>query len=399
MHNLTKIKIFRFACLLTFPLAAIFIYPFVLMKRKNKSHLFFFFDRYAIGGAQRIHLDILNAVEDTYKQVYFTRKSVNTSLKEAFYSIPNTSSLDIHFWCDHLLFRLFTVHFYAFYLNRHQKAHILSANSTFFYDLLPFLKSSHIKIELLHNFTHGKKGMEFFGLANHRTLTYRIVYDSFTLKNIKEQYAQYKVPSSYLNNILFIEPGVEVPPSLFKEYASPLILLYAGRGGPQKRIHLINKIAEHCIKENWALVFHFAGTMTDELSQLVKENAVLHGSISDKEEMNKLYKQSHVILMTSIYEGFPMLIKEGMAYGCIPVVTALEGNKMHLINGENALLIDAIENEEEVVQNGIDKIEMLLKNQSMVEFLSRKAYNYAQSKFTKGAFIADYRKLLLFSKV
>jgi len=83
MHNLTKIKLFRTALWITLPLAYVFVYPFVLLRKKNPSPLFFFFDRYAIGGAQRIHLDILKSVEDVWKQVYFTRKSPNSKLKEA----------------------------------------------------------------------------------------------------------------------------------------------------------------------------------------------------------------------------------------------------------------------------------------------------------------------------
>ena len=89
MHNLTKIKIFRFLLWITYPVAVIFIYPFVLLRKKHTSHLFFFFDRYAIGGAQRIHLDILKSVEDIPKMVFFTRKSPNDGLKDAFYSVPN----------------------------------------------------------------------------------------------------------------------------------------------------------------------------------------------------------------------------------------------------------------------------------------------------------------------
>ena len=46
--------------MLTYPMAIVFVYPFVLMKKKNSSGYFFFFDRYVIGGAQKVHIDILN---------------------------------------------------------------------------------------------------------------------------------------------------------------------------------------------------------------------------------------------------------------------------------------------------------------------------------------------------
>lgn len=395
MHNLTKIKIFRIVCIITYPIALLVVYPFVLTKTKNKSHLFFFFDRYVIGGAQRIHLDILKSVQDTNKQVYFTRRSNNKGLRQAFYVIPNTQFRDIHFWCDYLFFRPFSVHYYAFYINRHKKAHVFSSNSTFFYDLLPFLKSTVVRTELLHNFTHGKKGMEFFGLANYSYLTNRVVYDTYTLENIKKQYEYYNVPLKYLECLLFIEPGVEVPDDLEKDYKLPLKILYAGRGGDQKRIHLLNRVAEFCIKNKWNAEFNFAGTMIDELSPIVKDNSIIHGAVSEQGRMNELYSKNHSILMTSAYEGFPMLIKEGMAYGCVPVVTALKGNKMHLKDRENALLITDIENEENVIAEAICKIEELIKNQELLETLSTNAYKYARNKFQKEKFIAGYRELLL----
>jgi glycosyltransferase involved in cell wall biosynthesis len=397
MHNITNIKIFNVLLWISYPFAFIFIYPFALLKKKNPSGLFFFFDRYAIGGAQRIHIDILNSVDDTYKQVFFTRKSPDDKLKEEFYSIANTDSKDIHFWCDNLLFRLFSVHYYVFYINRHtNNARVFGANSTFFYDMLPFLKNSSHKIELLHNFTFGKKGMEFFGLANHKYLDTRIVYDSYTLSNIEKQYQQYHIDKKYLNRILFIEPGVDIPgvyPK--KDFSLPLKILYAGRGGVQKRIHLINEIVQRSVTENLPVIFHFAGSMIDELSSFTKEHSIIHGEISRREKMYALYDEVQIILLVSAYEGFPMFIKEAMACGCVPVVTALPGNKMHLQDGGNALLINAIENEKEVVEQGIQKIRILSGDINLLKKISGEAYYYASRRFTKLKFTEDYRTLLL----
>ena len=386
MHNLTKIKIFRLLLVCTYPFAFIFLYPFALARKKNSSNLFFFFDRYAMGGAQRIFLDILNSVPQVHKQVYFTRSSADDTLKQLFYSIPQTESRDIHFWCDNLLFRLFSVHYWCFYINRHEKAHVFSSNSTFFYDMLPFLKKRFCKTELLHNFTYGKMGMEFFGLANHEYLSFRIVYDNLTLQNIKRQYAEYKVDDRYFTRVLFIEPGVQIDPPAEKNMDAPLKVLYAGRGGVQKRVWLISKIAEHFIRANQPVEFHFAGNMEDDLSPFVIEHSTLYGRVSDAKKMKEIYQACHVILLTSAYEGFPMVIKEGMANGCVPVVTALEGNKTHLVNNSNALLIDDIENEEAVVKQGIEKINLLLQHKDIHRQLAVSCRKYAEAHFNKKLF-------------
>jgi glycosyltransferase involved in cell wall biosynthesis len=372
--------------------ALIFILPFAFIKRKNKGKLFFFYDRYAIGGAQRVHLDILASVADMPKQVYFTRLSLNDKMKAEFYAAANATKKDIHFWCDNLLFRLFTVHFYAFYINRHKGAHVFSSNSTFFYDMLFFLNKNITKTELLHNFTYGNKGMEFFGLANHKYLDFRCTVDNATKQNILNQYKAYNIPDEYGNRVRAIEPGVYIPPAFNKNHDLPLNILYAGRGGPQKRITLLNEIAERCIKEGLPVKFHFAGTMMDELSEYVQEHSVLHGEISRQEDMYNLYKECHLILMTSAFEGFPMLIKEGMACGCIPVVTALEGNRTHLKDGYNALLIQNPEIEKAVIEAGYGAIVSLLNDEAARRRLSQTANEYAITHFDKARFMAVYHK-------
>ncbi len=394
MHNLAKIKMFRLLLRLTYIPSLVVIYPFVLLKKKNRSHLFFFFDRYSIGGAQRVHLDILDTVKDIPKQVFFTRRSLNQKLKQAFYEVPNTEIRDIHFWCDNLIFRLFSVHYFAHYLNRHGHATILSANSTFFYDLLPFLKKKIFCIELLHNFSYGNKGMEFFGLANYEFLDRRMVIDGFTKNNIKAQYKDHQIGDAWFERVELVEFGVDIPQTLVKDYSSPLKIIYSGRGGPQKRIWLIDQIASYFIKADMPVSFHFVGPITHELSSFVRSGSILHGEIADREELNRIYSEVQVLLMTSAYEGFPVVIKETMAYGCVPVVTALEGNKIHLRDGGNAMLIEEINDEVKLVGIAKEKIQILLNQRSELERLSKNAYEYAKSHFTKAVFYKKYKDLL-----
>lgn len=394
MHNLTKIKFFRFFLWIVYPFALVFVLPSALFKRKKKSSIFFFFDRYAIGGAQRVYFDILESINDTQKTVYFTRKSPDDKLKQRFYSLPFTECHDIHFWCDNLLFRLLTVHYFAFYLNRHSSTKVLGSNSTFFYDMLPFLNKKATKIELLHNFSYGKNGMEFFGLANYHYIDYRMVIDNYTKENIINQYKSFSVPVSFNDKVHTVEYGVPIPQPVIKPLVPPLKILYAGRGTIQKRIWLLNKIAEHFISNHSPVEFTFAGSMSNELSETVRLNCKVYGEIGNPDEMNDLFASHHAIILTSSFEGFPVVIKEGMAFGCVPVVTALPGNKIHLQHLSNSLLMQHFEDEEKVVEEGIKNIELLLTQPDTLRTLSQNAYQYAQKKFGKQEFLTAYRKLL-----
>jgi glycosyltransferase involved in cell wall biosynthesis len=395
MHNLTKIKLFRTLLWVVFPFALIFVYPFALLRRRKRTSLFFLFDRYAIGGAQRVYFDILESVSDIQKTVYFTRESGDASLKESFYSLPNTECYDIHFWCDNLLFRLFSVHFISFYVNRHDHAKVLGSNSTFFYDMLPFLNKQVTKIELLHNFSFGKKGMEFFGLANHKFLDERMVIDNTTKENIIEQYKFYGVPQSYNNRIQVVEYGVNIPEPVVKSPVPPLKILYAGRGTRQKRIWLLNRIAAHFISNGSPVEFTFVGSMGSDLSAFVKKHCNVLGETGDQNVMRRLFSEHHVVILTSAFEGFPVVVKEGMSFGCVPIVTALPGNRIHLKHLSNALLIESVEDENRVVEEGIRNIEMLISQPELLAKLSQNAYEYAQKKFGKQDFLTAYRTLLV----
>jgi glycosyltransferase involved in cell wall biosynthesis len=393
MHNLTKIKLFRIVLWITYPVSLIFLYPIAVFN-KSQSRLFFFFDRYAIGGAQRVHLDILESVKEKSKKVYFTRFSPNDKLKKEFYSLPGSECRDIHIWCDYLIFRIFTVHYYAFVINISRGARVIGSNSTFFYDLLPFLNKDTLKIELLHNFTHDKKGMEFFGLVNHDYLDKRLVIDNVTKNNILQQYRSYGINIKYDERVCLIEFGVEIPVYIEKTLLPPLKILYAGRGSAQKRIWLLNRVVEFFIDTKNNVLFEFAGSMTNELSAKVRANSILHGEIGDRTRMNSLLRDSHAIILTSSFEGFPVIIKEAMSYGCVPIVTALEGNRIHLKHLENALLMNEPEDEDKVVTNAISNIQLLLSDQQLLSRLSGEAYNYAATNFRKDEFMIKYRELL-----
>lgn len=394
MHNTTKIRIFRLLLWLSWFPSWLVVFPLAMFRRRLEGKHVFLFDRYSLGGAQRVHLDILNSIADLPKLVLFTRYSPDQVMKPDFDRVPNATNQDIHFYCDNLLIRLFSIHYWAFYLNRHKNLIILSSNSTYFYDLLPWLRRDFQRMELLHNFTYGKKGMEFFGLANYQYLDKRLVVDHATAQNIRDQYQTEQVPAHYCDRIQVIEPGVDLPAEMLVKSASPLRVLYAGRATHQKRVWLIDRIAAHVYQANWPVEFHFAGHAESDLSLEVIQNSVMHGSISDRNQMQDLYKKSHVLLLTSAFEGFPMFIKEGMAQACIPVVTGLPGNRTHLRTNFNALLIDDFENEDAVVVAGIHYISELMNKPSLREHLSAAAFEYAAAHFNRELFLNEYRSLL-----
>lgn len=77
----------------------------------------------------------------------------------------------------------------------------------------------------------------------------------------------------------------------------------------------------HKQNKGWKAIIAGDGPDLENIKQYADRrktvNLVFVGNITD---MKKLYAESYFICMTSLYEGWPMVLPEAMACGCIPVV-------------------------------------------------------------------------------
>ena len=170
-------------------------------------------------------------------------------------------------------------------------------------------------------------------------------------------------------------------------------IFYAGRGGYQKRIDLIVKIAQGLIEFNAPVEFHFAGDYRKELPGTLPPEIIYHG-ILDREEMNDFITGKDVLLMTSVFEGFPLIIMESMSRGVVPVTTAVDGICDHITSSYNGLLIE--ENDEtRIVEEGARIINRLCRDRTLLMTLSQNAIDYAFENFNAASFTKNYREILL----
>lgn len=58
-----------------------------------------------------------------------------------------------------------------------------------------------------------------------------------------------------------------------------------------------------------------------------------------RNEINEVYKQSHIIVLPSETEGFPKVIAEAAAFGCIPIVTDVSSIGQYIKHEQNGLLL------------------------------------------------------------
>jgi alpha-1,3-mannosyltransferase len=158
--------------------------------------------------------------------------------------------------------------------------------------------------------------------------------------------------------------------------------VFVGRLSKNKRVNLLietfwelhqRKIPFHLdiIGEDWE-------GLKDELLQQLNEKKLgnvitLRGGVSDS-ALRKYYSDAHYFVSASAYEGFGISTIEGMAYGCIPILSRIPTFERFANGGERGFVIDfAVPNEAATVIAAIIK-----KPDSLLSKVRMAAERYAE---------------------
>ena len=200
------------------------------------------------------------------------------------------------------------------------------------------------------------------------------------------------MPAPFSERLVFIDNKIPIPP--YKESSNVILqVVFVGRGAPQKRIHLISEIAKRMRDSNRPVHFSFVGDVETIIPEPVKQYCTLYGNIKDQEELDRIYTQSDVLLLTSAYEGLPIAVMETMARGKVVVSTAVDGIPDYITHKENGLLITETD-EEKIIDEGIELLELLITDPGLKKEIGRRSYAYAVKHFSGEAFCGYYRKIL-----
>ena len=200
--------------------------------------------------------------------------------------------------------------------------------------------------------------------------------------------------------IVHIPFGVEPPsrlPARDKAEGQPLDVAYCGRiSFHQKRVQDLAAIIIQCHAQNLPVRFHIAGAGPDEMEffarirePLAAGKAVRLGFLPN-ERVLQLMERSDVLLMTSEFEGLPVVLLEAMACGCIPVVTRTESGMTELVrDGENGYLLPIGD-----VVSFVEALKGLIAEPNRRQQLREAAYeSIGAGGFTLERAAEDYQKL------
>ena len=374
------------------------MFPFVLLGKlagilfplKTKHRAFLFFPNGDIGGSPQVNIDLTHCIRDKSPLVIFTKKAGNNLFRER-YNIDGVRVLDIHKYVDNKIFHFVNFFFrgvLSVWINRQEKAVVFGGECIFFYKMLPHLQRDVHCVELCHLPTWLPYSIGFIDRIDIR------VFSTEKLKEqVEEQYLNNKLAPLYFKKLFFIDNAIDIPP--YEPPANDLLQVYfIGRGAVQKRVHLVAAIAEAIHKKAMPVKFNFVGDVDKVISQSAYPYCRFYGNVKGDDAMKRIYEEADVLLLTSAFEGLPIVVMQMMAFGKVVVSTAVNGIPDYIYHRENGLLISATD-EAAIVSEGAGYIEMLANDRDMLVKLGKKSREIAIQKFSKEAFCSGYRKLLM----
>ncbi|GEP97300.1 glycosyltransferase family 4 protein [Chitinophaga cymbidii] len=380
----------------------VIMFPFVLLGKgiavlrplQEEYDVFMFFPSYALGGAEKVHAAVVAAMHSEKVIVFFTKRSQNDKLRH-FFARPDVKLVEIDrytgskwmYWAN-FIYRGIC----AQYINsQRRKTAVFNGQCNFAYKLLPHLRKDILKTELIHvsEKKFGWVTFPYIPFINKRVM----VADSI-IRQIMQQYRELGIPEKYDARARKILYTVPVPETLPARLPHPVKkIAYFGRGGYQKRLYLLFAIVRKCQAAALPVEFHFAGTFEDEVPEDLKPLVHWHGRIGSDEEMYRLHAQMDILVMTSLFEGFPVVIMEAMSCGVAIVATAVDGIPEHIVDDRNGMLIRATE-EAAIVEEGFRHVSRLAADDALLASIAQNNHQYAVDHFSKAVFDRAYRNLL-----
>ena len=369
----------------------------------NNTQLFYFFPLASVGGTERVHLDVLNALSQ-YPAEIFIRYKVNPWKGMAFKQSSEGRKEGIQlklefeaygkctFLSDYLEAPRFGRFIRAWYINRLVKKINACSNPIVIFwhrESIEFLweqLAPHVKIiDIVHNNSNNDVPDSSY-LVNDWAprINRRVLVNAGLMLWISPLYQNQQNPEALLQRISIINHQVSIPEELPIKSMDVFRVLYVGRDAKEKRISLFYEIAEHFANDSRV---RFEAIGIDQ-SDKAPDNVHCFGVITDKKTIERHYASSHVLVLTSESEGFPKVIAEAMAYGCVPIVTRV-GSIPEVLN-ELAFLTDP----KNCVSETIDRINSFLQEPEVYQQLSKKAYLYATEHFDEDRFNNAWRELI-----
>ena len=380
----------------------IFISPFVLAGRliaklnplKRQYRIFFFFPFYHTGGAEKVHLQIAAATGGEDCIIFFTKRSADSRFLDEFKK-TNCTIKDISKYTDNKWLYFLNLIYRGLitgYINtQQQKPTVFNGQCNFAYKISPWVRQDIPQLELIHSLN----SFSYIRIPFLPFITKTVMISKKRIEDHKQLYDRVKIPSHFLNKISYIPNAIALPAHTSHKDEGILTVLYVGRATEEKRVHLVAEAAKKLHGKNENVRFEIAGDTAGIIREKDYPFIKFYGNIDNEKVLNDIYSKAHVLILTSITEGFPMVIMEAMAQGCAILSTAVGDIPYHVNQNENGFLFSSIEDDTVIIDEAVDKITWLKNNRDEQQRIATNNINYAKHNFGIERFNQDYRELFL----
>lgn len=359
---------------------------------KTQHAVFLFFPNADIGGSPRVNAELTHLLKDKNPIIIFSKKAHNNQYRKRF-EAEGVKIVDIHKWIDNKAFHFINFFFrglLAAWINRQKKTIVFGGESIFFYKVIPHIRKNIPCIELNHVNQWLPYTIGFIDRMDARIFSTRAI-----LKDVEKQYRENNLPEHYFKKLHFIDNAIDIPESNAINN-DILQVFYIGRGSPQKRVPLVAAIAQKMHAKNLPVKFNFVGDVDKVINTNDYPYCKFYGNVNDDALMHRIYEEADILLLTSAFEGLPVVIMQMMAYGKVVVSTAVSGIPDYIFHEQNGMLIFATD-EKIIVEEGVEKIERLLNDPVLRHSLGQQAKKDAIATFGREAFERNYLGILGFN--
>jgi len=380
----------------------VIMFPFILIGKMialfkplgREYETFFFFPFYHVGGAEKVHANIARATGNKNCIIFFTRKSQNNLFWNEF-AQSGCVMKDISRYTDNKWIHFVNIIFrgiISHYINsQRQKPVVFNGQCNFGYKISPWIDKSIPQIELIHSLC----SFSYIRIPFLPFITKTIMISTIRIQEHLDLYKRYSIPLKLGGKILFIMNAIDLPATKpVKNVGSEeLIVLYVGRSTAEKRVQLIAQIAKAVKGKEKNISFWFMGEVKEAIPSELHSYCKFLGNQSDPKVINDVYKQSHILILVSDTEGFPMVVMEAMSHGLAIVSTAVGEVPLHVKNGTNGFLIQNYVDASAVVEDAMKAILILDNDRKLLQSIADKNIGYAFEHFGMNRFKKEYQQL------
>lgn len=349
------------------------------LKFREIKIIIFFIPYHHIGGAERVHLNIIKSLK--HKPFVFFDYSNSNQISKEFrdnaycFLVTNARRKKYAFKFIKLLSFIFPMI-------------VFGCNSSLFYTFISNLKNKIKAIDLTHAFSYPDFGIELVSLPYVQFLNKRVVINNKTFEDYKKLYSEKAISLNLLKQFVIIPNGIQI-----KEFSSEKIdsrfsnftLGFVGRNAAEKRPELFFSLVNRLNIRAKVIGDNFDSYKSNFPNIHYFEN------VNDSELIRKEFSSISVLIVCSSREGFPLVIMEAMELGIPVIATDVGSVSEHLKDELNGYLGPANKNEFLTFAN--EKLINLRVNRELYVQMSLQARNYAVENFGIEEFNNKYREL------